>query len=217
MKWGWIKYVVIVAIVGLAYELVVWRNLALDHKLSEYTTKYNAGRLKVVELIDQISLYEKFSTDIWYMYDGDLSFRFLSHGNGSNKKRTNVEFFQYKGYDFVFIGDFNQSYSEDAELYSYPTIYILEPNEESLRTRLVLRHDPYVDLYRKNYNQHIVHCDFDMGYFNHSLPKGKKWQNQQQEQWQEYFDKKKNDIEFKEGLRLVFDKLNLDKSCLERI
>jgi len=215
MKWGLIKYSLIAFALYVAYELVVWRNLALDHVLSEYDAEYSVGDLKVVELINQVSLYDKFSSEIWYKYDGRGSYNFLSGGDGSNVKRTAIKIEPYRHYDIVFVGDFTQSLVDEREKYSYPAIYFLEPNDENLMTRLELRHDPYVDFYRRDEARHFVHCSFSMGTYHYFGPDGKKWHKRKSEDWLNYFSAKKKEADFMDAVFFVFDKLNLDRSCLE--
>lgn len=217
MNWGFIKFLLVLVLIYATYEVVVWRNLALDHFFSEYDTEYKVDDLKVVELINQISLYDKFSTKIWYKYDGRGSYNFLSGGDGSNVKRTAIKIEPYRHYDIVFVGDFTQSLVDEREKYSYPVIYFLEPNDENLMTRLELRHDPYVDFYRRDEVRHFVHCSFSMGTYRYFGPDGKKWRKRKSEDWLNYFSEKKKETDFMEAVFFVFDKLNLDRSCLDRM
>lgn len=62
MKWGWTKYIILPVVVICAfasYEVVVWRNLTLDHFFSKRVSVYEYGELKIVESVNEVGLHKK--------------------------------------------------------------------------------------------------------------------------------------------------------------
>ncbi|SHK95249.1 hypothetical protein [Fibrobacter sp. UWEL] len=216
MNWGWIKYPIIavtIVVVYASYELVVWRNLALDHFLSESVTVHEFGDLKVVEIIDEEGLYKKVLNRLFYKYESESKYKALDVPAG---KEADMVHLQFSGYDYLLVKDVMMTISGDRSLYVYPKIFILEPGTQDSLAVLILNNDPAAEYSREEGDErpHIVHCEFKIRADWGSGPSRKRQMKIQQEQRQKYLDKKMKDPAFIEGLSSVFNYLNVDKSCL---
>lgn len=218
MKWGWIKYIILPVVVICAfasYEVVVWRNLALDHFFSKRVSVYEYGELKIVESVNEVGLHKKVVSDLYYKYDGESNFKYLDTPAG---EKVEMDLFQFSGHDYLLVRNVPMTISGDRSLYVYPKIFILEPGNQEHLTLLILNNDPAAEFSREDGDKspHIVHCYFKLRADRISGPSRKRQEKLRQEQWRKYLDEKMREPAFVEELSSVFDYLNVDKSCLDR-